>query len=228
MAERSHDHEQRLAEQALVGGLPHRVGWFRYYFDDHRWEWSPEVQRMYGYEPGTVVPTTALLLSHKHPEDSDRITATIEDLCRTRQPFSARYRIRDAHGNERHLMVIADLIADASDEVVGTYGFCVDVTPAVSEQQQAISAAVAEIAEHRAVIEQVKGMLIHDFGVTEDQAFAILVRLSQETNTKLRHIATQLRDDLAGKVTIDTSRATLEVLQGLPDQLPNDPSDPDK
>jgi ANTAR domain-containing protein len=102
----------------------------------------------------------------------------------------------------------------------------IGVTPAISEQQEVIREAVAEIAENRAVIEQVKGMLIRDFGITDDQAFAILVRLSQETNTKLRDIAAQLRDDLAGKVSIDTSRATLEVLQGLPDQLPDHPETP--
>jgi hypothetical protein len=54
-------------EQALAGGSPQRVGWFRFYFDDERWEWSEQVQRLHGYEPGTVMPTTELVLSHKSP-----------------------------------------------------------------------------------------------------------------------------------------------------------------
>jgi PAS fold len=62
--------------QALAGGKSQRVGWFRLYFDDERWEWSPEVERMHGYEPGTVQPTTALVLSHKHPEDYEQVAAT--------------------------------------------------------------------------------------------------------------------------------------------------------
>jgi hypothetical protein len=59
-------------EQALAGGAPQRVGWFRFYFNDQRWEWSEQVQRMHGYEPGTVTPTTELVLAHKHPEDAVR------------------------------------------------------------------------------------------------------------------------------------------------------------
>jgi hypothetical protein len=45
------------------------VGAFRFWFVGQRWEWSDEVARMHGYEPGAVVPTTKLLLSHKHPDD---------------------------------------------------------------------------------------------------------------------------------------------------------------
>ena len=45
------------------------VGAFRFWFIGQRWEWSDEVALMHGYEPGSVVPTTELLLSHKHPED---------------------------------------------------------------------------------------------------------------------------------------------------------------
>ena len=48
-----------------------RVGAFRFDFDEQRWEWSEPVQRMHGYQPGAVTPTTELMLSHKHPEDRD-------------------------------------------------------------------------------------------------------------------------------------------------------------
>jgi hypothetical protein len=51
-------------EQALAGGTPHPTGWFRLFFDDERWEWSPEVERLHGYEPGTTQPTTNRVLSH--------------------------------------------------------------------------------------------------------------------------------------------------------------------
>src|ERR1700756_2141655 len=59
-----------------------RVGAFRFYFDDQRWEWSEQVQRMHGYQPGTVTPTTELMLSHKHPDDRDQIAQTIDTTPR--------------------------------------------------------------------------------------------------------------------------------------------------
>ena len=43
-------------EWALATGGSQRVGWFRYFFDEDRWEWSPEVQQIHGYESGTVSP----------------------------------------------------------------------------------------------------------------------------------------------------------------------------
>ncbi|MGA7051793.1 MAG: antitermination regulator, partial [Mycobacterium sp.] len=39
-------------KSALAGDAPQRVGWFRFYFTDQRWEWSEQVQLMHGYEPG--------------------------------------------------------------------------------------------------------------------------------------------------------------------------------
>jgi GAF domain-containing protein len=46
--------------------------------------------------------------------------------------------------------------------------------------------------EHRAVIEQAKGILIATTGCDEDQAFHLLVQQSQHENRKLREIASEL------------------------------------
>jgi len=62
--------------RALAGGAPQRVGWFRFYFADQRWEWSPRVERMHGCEPGEVGPTTEIVLSHKHTDDHRQVAAT--------------------------------------------------------------------------------------------------------------------------------------------------------
>src|SRR5437660_497544 len=83
------------AARALVAGTPQMVGEFRFYFADDSWEWSEPVQQMHGYAAGTVTPTTELVLSHKHPEDRDRIAVTIEDIRRTGEPFSTHHRIID-------------------------------------------------------------------------------------------------------------------------------------
>ena len=54
-----HDEDSQLA-RALAGGKPYPTGWFRLYFEDERWEWSPEVEQLHGYEPGTAQPTTSM------------------------------------------------------------------------------------------------------------------------------------------------------------------------
>ena len=53
---------------------------------------------------------------------------------------------------------------------------------------------LSEAMKSRAVIEQAKGILIADHGITPDEAFAMLVQLSQRTNTKLRDVAQRLVD----------------------------------
>ncbi|MDT5333042.1 MAG: hypothetical protein QOD59_4850 [Mycobacterium sp.] len=182
-------------EQALAGGTPHPTGWFRLFFDDERWEWSPEVERLHGYEPGTTQPTTNMVLSHKHPEDYQQVAATLDDILRTRQPFSTRHRIIDVQGRTHDVIVVAQLLRGEDGDVIGTTGFYVDVTFPPEERETFITNAVAEIAENRAVIEQVKGILMMVYRVDADAAFDLLKWRSQECNIKLRAIAEQLLAD---------------------------------
>jgi hypothetical protein len=172
-----------------------RVGSYRFYFADERWEWSPEVQRMHGYEPGTVIPTTQLVLNHKHPEDRLQVAATLDNIRRTREPFSTRHRIIDVHEAMHEVIVVGDKLHDDRGVVVGTHGFYVDVTPDEGFHQETINAAVAEIAESRSVIEQVKGMLMLIYRIDANRAFDLLRWRSQETNIRVRRLAEQLSTD---------------------------------
>jgi hypothetical protein len=183
-------------EQALAGGVPQRVGWFRFYFDDQRWEWSEQVQRMHGYEPGSVTPTTELVLSHKHPDDRGQVAATIHDIQNSRRPFSTRHRIVDTGGNVHQVIVSGDRLYNDQGAVIGTHGFYVDISRLHDpDQEERVSAKLAEIAENRAAIEQVKGMLMLIYGIDGDGAFDLLKWLSQEANVKLRLLAEQIAED---------------------------------
>lgn len=172
-----------------------QVGWFRFHFGDERWEWSAEVEAMHGYPPGTVAPTTDLVLSHKHPEDRQQVAATLDEVRRHHQSFSTRHRIIDTAGRTHHVIVVADKLADSTGTVVGTHGFYVDITPSEHHEQQRMSAAIAEIAENRACIEQAKGMLMVVYGISADAAFDLLRWRSQEANVKLRLLAERVVAD---------------------------------
>jgi hypothetical protein len=43
------DGKESVRDDPLGAGAPQRIGWFRFYFDDGRWEWSPQVEKMHGY-----------------------------------------------------------------------------------------------------------------------------------------------------------------------------------
>lgn len=190
------DGQTANVEQALAGGAAQPAGWFRFYFTDQRWEWSEQVQRMHGYEPGSVTPTTELVLSHKHPDDRGHVAATIGQISDTHQAFSTRHRIVDTRGNVRHVVVVGDKIFDDDGDVIGTHGFYIDVSePRERSREDEMSAKIAEISEHRAGIEQAKGMLMLIYGISESAAFDLLKWLSQEANIKLRPLAEQITED---------------------------------
>jgi PAS domain S-box-containing protein len=188
--------QDSTVELALAGGAPQHFGWYRFYFEDERWEWSPEVARMHGYEPGSVTPTTRLVLSHKHPEDYEHVAATLEDIRRTLKPFSTRHRIITVAGATREVVVIGERMHDNNGRVLGTQGFYIDVTPSGEARAAIITEAVAEIAEKRAAIEQAKGILMLIYRIQADAAFDLLKWRSQETNVKLRALAEQLIADV--------------------------------
>jgi hypothetical protein len=154
------------------------------------------VQRIHGYEPGTVTPTTDLILAHKHPDDRGQVAATIDDILNTRKPFSTRHRIVDTSGDVHYVVVVGDQLRNGEGTVIGTYGFYVDVSRLPDpENEDRLTAKLAEIAGKRAAIEQAKGMLMLIYGIDDEAAFNLLKWLSQDANIKLRRLAEQVVED---------------------------------
>ena len=69
--------------------------------------WSEPVYRLHGFEPGDVVPSTALMLAHCHREDR----AALEAVLRAApvpggDGSSVRYRLLDTAGTERSVLAV--------------------------------------------------------------------------------------------------------------------------
>ena len=178
-----------------VGLGPGSVGWVRFYFAGERWEWSPQVARMYGYAHGAVRPTTTLVLSHKHPDDRPALEALLDEVRATHRAMSTRHRIVDTRGDVHEVIVVATQLRDDHGEVVGTHGFYVDLSSTQPGSDDRVSAAIADIVEHREVIEQAKGMLMLIYDVDANRAFEVLRWRSQQSNVKIRMLAEQIIAD---------------------------------
>jgi hypothetical protein len=176
---------------------PLTVGPFRFYFADESWEWSAEAAQIHGYPAVAMRPTTEQVMSHKHPDDHAKIAATLAEIRRTHGPVNTRHRIVDLRGRAHEIIVVGERLRDDAGHIVGNQGFYVDVTPtgrsleAVEDAQRLITTAVADIAERRGVIEQVKGILMFVYRIDGERAFNLLTWRSQITNTKLRELAGQ-------------------------------------
>lgn len=190
--------ERALSPAPPTGAGPYlNVGSFRFWFVGQRWEWSDEVARMHGYEPGSVVPTTELLLSHKHPDDRAHVQDLLDYALQSGAPFSSRHRFLDTAGTVHDAIVVADRMLDDNGAVLGTAGHYIDLTDSFDEARQGVlDEALPDLFENRAAIEQAKGVLMYVYRVSAEQAFGVLQWRSQETNTKLRALAKQLLDEV--------------------------------
>jgi hypothetical protein len=210
--------EETAPEDA--GGFE-RVGSFRYLKTENRWEWSAAVARMHGHAPGTVVPTTELLLSHKHPDDKPALSEVIDRVLRHGAAFSSRHRIIDTAGVVHVVVVVGDQLVDAAGAVIGTTGFYIDLTDAFeTDMQRSVSDAVAEIEERRAVIHEAVGIIRMAYGLSSQRAFELLRWRSQESNVKLRTIAERLVGELADNPLESAARAHIDdVLLTVHDRI---------
>jgi hypothetical protein len=180
-----------------------RVGSFRYLHAEDRWEWSASVAQMHGYSPGEVQPTTALVMAHKHPDDAANVRRLIEAMTAQGRPFSSRHRIVDTHGCTHPVIVIGERLCDGRGAVIGSQGLYVDLSDV--DAGDIVQDAVADFTKHRALIEQAKGVLMMTYGMSAERAFDILVWRSQETNTKLRKLASQIIDDFSAELQVPSA-----------------------
>ena len=148
---------------------------------------------MHGYVPGSVVPTTELVLSHKHPEDRTPVQELFDRARHSGRSFSSRHRLLDTAGKVHNVIVVADRMVDEAGAVVGTTGYYIDLTTTLDEnRQEVLDEALPKVVESRASIEQANGALMLVYGISTEQAFNLLRWRSQQTNTKLRALAKQL------------------------------------
>lgn len=179
------------ATTALPAAVP--IGSFRWDLAEDRWTWSHELYAMHGFEQGEVVPSRDLVLAHKHPDDRERAARVIDTALRGGGRFALYHRIVDTLQKVHHVLTVGTCTAGADGTVVVIEGLMADLTNARrADLEPSIRDAIGGVLEHRAVIEQAKGILMVGYGVTEDAAFAVLVSASQATNLKVREVAARL------------------------------------
>jgi len=183
-----------------VTSAPHGRPTGRFSFDaaTGKWDWDDDVFRIHGLAPGSVTPTTDLVLASKHPDDRDRVRELLERVSRSGEAFSISYRLIGGDG------VCED------DEPATIEGYYIDLTPDFDEEsEEHAQQAVAASVESRAVIEQAKGALMLAYGLDSEQAFAMLRWWSRNRNVKVRELAERLvalaRDGEASDVELRTS-----------------------
>lgn len=178
---------------AVSAGEPQTVGEFVYTVATDTWSWSDELYQIHGFAPGEVVPTTELMMAHKHPDDLPRSREVVVAALDRGEPFGDRHRILDSSGGERTVLALGEGVTDESGEVVELRGYFIDLTETLQQDATERARELFEVAEEqRTNIEQVKGALMVTYGLTDDEAFELLRWHSQHANVKIRDLANEL------------------------------------
>jgi GAF domain-containing protein len=115
-------------------------------------------------------------------------------------PFqSATVGALNTYATEPH--ALARVALPVAEDVASWIALAVGNAEAAARTAEDL-AGLRTAMKSRAVIEQAKGVLIERYRLTEDQAFAVLIRLSQDNNVKVRDIADHLvsTGELLGQV----------------------------
>ncbi|WP_454051481.1 ANTAR domain-containing protein [Cellulomonas sp. Marseille-Q8402] len=225
-------------QRSLAPGTFHLLG------DGDALAWSEPVYRMHGFEPGEVVPSTALMLAHCHRDDRSALEAVLRAAPAEGhdgpdgQGRSVRYRLLDTAGQERVVLAVLSPSADPSHgarhdhraptEAVpvpvgggSRQGLLVDLgaeigATAARRADDMLAAAIAS----REVIDQAKGVAMLAYGLDGEAAFEFLRWHSEHLNVKVRTLAERLLETLPARRGDGDPReildAALAELGGVP------------
>ena len=91
-----HESERRLA---LASSIAH-VGHWERKVQTGDLIWTDEVYRIFGYEPGEIVPSLEMFINHINPEDRKRVQKAIEASVSKPIPYNVEFRYRCKDGME--------------------------------------------------------------------------------------------------------------------------------
>jgi diguanylate cyclase (GGDEF)-like protein/PAS domain S-box-containing protein len=90
--------------------------------------WSEELYRIYGLEPGAFEATFEAYLERVHPEDRERVQATIGRALADHRSFVFEERVVRPNAEVRLLESQGEVVTDGDGDVVRMVGVCHDVT----------------------------------------------------------------------------------------------------
>lgn len=91
-------------------------------------QWSDELYRIYGLEPGSVQLDYEKYISIVHPRDRDKVQRQVEKSTRTGESWQFTHRLLHNDGQERIIFATGEVIHDAQGEPVMMLGTAQDIT----------------------------------------------------------------------------------------------------
>lgn len=116
-----------LALVEPLRGVPADRGRFRWHVRLGTTFWSPSVYRLHGYLPGSVVPSAAVALGHKHPDDLLECVDVLHAAMLTNRVIVHEHRIVTTEGEVRQVLMVARPVVDDRGSAEQLCGFLLPV-----------------------------------------------------------------------------------------------------
>ncbi len=98
-------------------------------------QWSDEIYRIFGYEPGAFTPTVEAFLAAVHPDDLDKVRES-EQRAEQSGRHDVVHRIVRPDGTIRHVHELAQPKFDAGGKLIGLSGTVQDITELVEAENR--------------------------------------------------------------------------------------------
>jgi PAS domain S-box-containing protein len=156
-----------------------RVGSWQWTAADKSVWWSDEMYRICGAEPHSFNPS---ILGFLHPDDKDRVLATVQRALEDHRPFDLENRITRLDGELRVFHSQGRVVLDESNHVVRMVGTVQDITERKGLETQ------LRAAQQMEAVGRLAGGIAHDFNnlITAISGFTELVQSTLD-ETDPRH-----------------------------------------
>ena len=116
--------EATLAEAQRIS----HVGSWEWDLTDNQFTWSAELDRIFGFEPGSVVPTLELALNALDPGDREPVKQALENSIHLNTPYDIDFRVIHPDGTQRFVHSQAKVVRNAAGKPLRMVGTLQDIT----------------------------------------------------------------------------------------------------
>lgn len=173
---------------------------------DRKVVWSPGLYEIYGLKDGEFDGTFESFLSRLHPDDRERVRATVLQAFEHGAAFSLDERIVRPDGDVRHLLTAGEVIRDDAGHPRCMIGACQDVTG----HKQAETALQTSELQYRLLVESV-----HDYALYMLDATGKIVSWNTGADRIKRYSAGEIIGQNFSRFFPERDRATGEPARVL-------------